>query len=667
MRTPRTGADERPPGRPNGRGRPAWTAAAGLLGALAAAGAASASVQAPASAADLASLSIDDLAQIDVSSVSKTDQPLSQAAASVFVITHDDIIRSGAGSLAEALRLAPNLQVAQITATSYAISARGFNGSAADKLLVLIDGRSVYTPFHSGVFWDAQGVPLDTIERIEVVSGPGATLWGANAVNGVINVITRTASQTQGGTLAVGGGNLERRAHLQFGGSAGEQLSYRVYLDGTRRDDDVTAAGADARDDWRRAQAGFRVDWRPGADLVTVQGDASRGSEDQATSPREAVSGSDVVARWTHPTGETGSLSVQAYFDRQRRSVPGFYRYRLQTYDLDLRHAFSPDPAHQVVWGGGYRITHDDFPIVPGNPFSPVDQRFDPQARTLGLGNVFVQDTVTLAPPLKLTLGLKLEKDPYIQLEPLPSARISWQVSEAHMLWAAVSRAIRAPSRLDEDFVETLDGQPYLAGGDFQAETLVAYELGYRGRPTPRLSLSVSAYYNVYSDLRTAELSPGGQLPLLFENLMEGETWGVEAWGAYQATPWWRLSAGYSRLHKDLRFRPESGALTGLDIAGNDPRDQAMLRSMMNLGPAVTLDLDLRRIGSLPSPASPAYAELGARIGWALSDRVELSLTGANLLHAHHAEFGSTSASLQLGAIGVESRRSVSADLRWRF
>jgi iron complex outermembrane receptor protein len=620
--------------------------------------------------ADLGRLSIEELAQIDVSSVLKTDQPLSEAPAAIFVITHEDVVRSGATGIPDILRLAPNLQVAQITATSYAISARGFNGSTADKLLVLIDGRTVYTPFSHGVFWDAQHVPPENIERIEVISGPGATLWGANAVNGVVNIVTRRSSETQGALLELGGGDLERRAGLQYGGSLGEALSYRVYADAIEHDHSQTVTGSDARDGWRRRQAGFRLDWSAADDLVTLQGDIYRGSEEQLANPNQKLSGHNLIARWTHPMAG-GTLQVQAYYDQLKRSVPGRFSDRLRTYDLDVQHSFSWR-AHEVVWGGGYRITEDNFPI---SPEPRRRQFFNPVSRRQSLANLFAQDTVTLTPALKLTLGLKIEDDPYSGLEPLPSARLSWKATDQVLVWAAASRAVRAPSRLDRDFVEVRGPVLFLTGRNFQPEEVIAYEFGIRAQPSVRSSISISAFYNVYDDLRSFELTPGGVpkvvgnlgFPLVFDNQMEGETYGVEAWGAYQIADWWQVSGGFNWLHKDLRYKPGASKVVGVQIAGNDPKYQVSLRSMMDLGHGVALDLDLRKIGALPDPASPSYTELGARVRWAVSPSLEISLTGANLLHDHHPEFGETAAAVQLGASGVETGRSVFLDTRWRF
>jgi iron complex outermembrane receptor protein len=613
--------------------------------------------------AALRGLSIEDLANVEVSSVSKTAQPLSDAPASIYVISHDEAMRSGATQLPDLLRQAPNLNVAQVTAGSYAISARGFNGTAADKLLVLIDGRSVYTPFNHGVLWNTQDVPPENIERIEVISGPGATLWGANAVNGVINVVTRRAGDTQGLSGELGGGNLMQRASLQYGGAVDGDVTWRLYVDGAHRQQGITAAGAPAHDGWRREQGGFRLDWSPGGDQITLQGDAYGGVEQELTTPNQDIGGRNVMARWTHPIGN-GTLQAQAYYDHVDEQVAAHFSDRLNTYDLDAQYAFGWGDAQKIVVGGGWRYTDDYFPIQSSPP--PFVQLFNPVGQQQSLTNGFVQDTITLMPSLALTGGLKLEDDPYVGTTPLPSARLSWKLDDTSLLWAAVSRAVRAPSRLDRDFLEYRGGALYLTGANFQSETLIAYELGYRAQPSPRSSLSLSTYYNVYGDLRSFELTKGG-LPIVIANKLEGDVFGIEAWGAYQLKDWWRLSGGINWLHKDLRFAPGASKLIGTQIAGDDPRYWASLRSEMELGDGVGLDVDLRDVGSLPSPASPAYAELGVTARWAVNQMLELSLVGANLLHDQHLEFGSTQASVQLGASGVETGRSVFVNSRWRF
>ncbi len=480
----------------------------------------------------------------------------------------------------------------------------------------------------------------------------------------MINIITRASGETQGGEVTLGGGNRERKGALQYGGKLGPDLSWRAYVSGIDYSHGVTATGADAQDGWHKYQGGFRFDWAPEGELVTVQGDAYDGLEHRLSTPTEMISGHNVLARWTHQMGGASNLQVQAYYDRIVRDAPGNANDRLNTYDLDLQHTFRLGSRHQIVWGGGVRLTRDDFLVEP-NP--ALTQFFSPQKRSLTYGNAFAQDSITLDPSLKLIVGLKLESDPYDGLQPLPSIRLSWKAGADALLWAAVSRAVRSPSRLDRDFFETAGSAAVLSGGSFKSEKLTAFEAGYRGQPTPRSTLSVSAYYNLYRDLRSIELSPAGGLPVSFENAMEGETWGVEVWGDYQAAAWWRLSAGFNWLHKTLRYKPGASGIFGFDIAGDDPDYQVSLRSMMQLRPNLSFDVDFRQIGALPAPASPAYAELGARLGWAITPKVEVSLSGTNLLHARHLEFGSTGSSLQLGDIGAESGRRFSVDAQWRF
>jgi iron complex outermembrane receptor protein len=616
------------------------------------------------SVSSLKALSIEDLMKIEVTSVSKAAEPLSDAAASVYVITREEILRSGAQSIPDMLRLAPNLQVAQITSTSYAITARGFNGSAASKLLVLIDGRTVYTPYHSGVPWDVQDVLPEDIERIEVISGPGATLWGANAVNGVINITTRKSQDTQGPSVDVGGGNLEQRGNAQYGGQIGDDVHYRSYVDSFHYAQDEMANGAGAQDDWRMTQGGFRMDWTQPMDLVTLQGDFYQGSEDAYQEPaREDTFGQNVLARWNHSFADTSALQIQGYYDHTLLSLPGVARDDLHTYDLDLQHSFSLGATQSIVWGGGYRIQYDDFPATI-SPTQPL--YFSPENRKLALGNTFVQDTFALTPALKLILGLKIEDDPYTGVAPLPEARLSWKLSDNNMVWAAVSRAVRAPSRLDRDLYEKVGSIVALAGGDFQSEKLTAYEVGYRVQPSSRSSISVSTFYNVYTDLRTVEFSPGDTFPIMFANLMRGDTYGAEAWGSYQLLTWWRLNAGANWLHKNLRFEPGSSQLGGLALAGNDPSYQASLRSTMFLARNGLFELELRQIGSLPDPASPAYTQLNARLAWTVRPSLELSLKGSNLIHPQHLEFGTAAAPLQLGSPGVETGRAFFIEARWK-
>ena len=613
--------------------------------------------------ADLASLSIEQLGDVEVTSVSKTAQPLSDAAAAVYVISHEDIVRSGATSIPEILRLAPNLQVAQTSPSSYVITARGFSGNSnaqnfSDKLLVLIDGRSVYSPLFSGMYWDMQDVPVEDIERIEVISGPGATLWGANAVNGVINIVTRKAKDTQGGVLEVGTGNLESSASLQYGGKLSDDVAYRAYIKTFHDNSFDTPGGGSAHDGWSKPQGGFRIDWTPANDQVTFQGDIYSGREDQGPVPDEILSGGNLQATWQHDMGNGSSLQVMAYYDNvMRGTVDHNGEFSVDTYDIEIQHNFSLGSWNKIVWGAGERLA--DYSIK--NELSPVSSLiFSPDSGHLNLTDIFAQDQISLADDFDVIAGLKLEDDPFSGVTPMPSGRATWRVTDTTMFWAAISRAIRSPTPFDTDVVEDLGSTEYLKGNrDFMPEELTAYEFGYRQEFSPRASLSVSAFDNDYDDLKSIEFSPvSGFLPLQWGNGIRGNVYGVEAWASYQAADWWRLSAGANIQSESFRFKPGASGLLGLSQSGDDPHHQASLRSSMDLSDSVTFDADLRYVGMLPDPHVPAYVELNTRLGWAINDRLELSISGFNLLHPQHQEYPAPS---------DDVKRSFFIDTRWKF
>ena len=612
-----------------------------------------------ATASDLDRMPIEDLAKIAISSVSKTTQPLSDAAASIYVITHEDILRSGAASLPEILRLAPNLFIAQTSASQYVITARGFSGNGADqnysdKLLVLIDGRSVYTPLYSGVYWDMQGVLPEDIDRIEVISGPGATLWGANAVNGVINIITRKSADTQGGYAELTGGNLTRSVSLRYGGRIGDDLAWRAYVTDFADRATATAAGANAHDAWSRPQGGFRLDWTPStADTVTLQGDAYRGQENQLGGADSDIGGENLLGRWNHAWDGGAALQVQAYFDRtQRKTLDGGGSLALDTWDLDLQHSFAFGRRNQIVWGGGVRV--DQYQLN-----GPPQLTFAPPSRTLTLADLFVQDSFSLTDAAKLILGLKLEDDPYAGVSALPNARLSWKAADGVLVWAAVSQAIRSPTPFDRDVQEKLGDTLFLVGGaDFRPERLTAYEIGARLQPAPQMSVSVSVYDNDYAELRSVEFNPVTLLPLFWGNRLRAETYGLEAWGDYALTPAWRIAASADLFNEHVTFAPGASQLLGAAQLGDDPRLQTSLRSSANLGHHVSFDAELRHVGPLPNPHLPAYTELDSRLAWSLNDQVQLSLAGFNLLNPRHQEFAAPADPVQ---------RSVVAGLQWRF
>jgi iron complex outermembrane receptor protein len=585
--------------------------------------------------AGLARLSIEELADIEVSSVSKRPERLADAPAAVYVITREDIRRSGAVSLPEALRLAPNLQVARVSSNSWAISARGFNNSSANKLLVMIDGRTVYTPLHSGVFWDVQDVLVADVERIEVVSGPGGTLWGANAVNGIINVITRPAQQSVGTVASVAGGTDENGLTLRHGVGFDDGSALRGYVKTQRFDNSERRNGTDLPDAWNRQQLGFRADFGKSANW-TVQGDVYQGAaQGGTTQPDRQVSGGNLLARYTREFDDRSGFQVQAYFDSYRRRQAGFFDEDLDTYDVDAQHHFMAGADHEIVWGGGLREQQDRTRGGALLAFVPANS-------TLRLINVFGQDTWTLSLQTKLTFGLKVEHNSYTGVEYQPNVHLAWKPSEQSLLWAAISRAVRTPSRLDRDFYIFVPlGAPYtgrlLGGTNFQSERVTAYEVGYRAQPRKDVSLSVSAFVNDYTRLRSIE--PTGSGDFILGNGIRGRTQGLEAWTAWQVNEMWRLNAGLSLLNESLKFEPASRDPGTTAASGNDPKSQLFLRSSWSLREDLSLDLGLRRIAALPSPAVASYAALDARLAWRINKVLEVSISAANL-GSRHTEFG---------------------------
>ena len=592
---------------------------------------------APPTAAGLSRLSIEELADIVVSAVSRRPERLADAAAAVYVITGEDIQRSGALTIPEVLRLAPNLQVARINANSYAITARGSNSSSANKLLVMIDGRSVYTPLHSGVFWDQQDLMLANIERIEVISGPGGTLWGANAVNGVINIVMRSAKQTLGTLLRASAGSDERSVALRHGWNLSDDIAVRMYAKASTFDATHNAAGAAVADAWKHNQLGFRGDGARDGSSWMFRGDAYEGSAKAAGSPDRRVSGASLVGRWNRDLSESSGLQVQTYLDRYSRRQPGLFTQDLSTFDLDLQYHRAWGQGQELVLGGGMREQRDRTTGGALLAFVPADSR-------LSLVNTFVQNTTPLSDKLKLTLGVKLERNNYSGLEVQPNARLAWKIDERRLFWTAVSRAVRTPSRLDRDFQVFVNlAPPYsgrlLGGPDFVSERLTAWELGYRAQPTPRTSFSVSAFYNDYDRLRSVE--PNGAGAFVLGNKVGLRAAGIEMWGSVQVNERWRLNAGYNRLHERWRFLTGSGDPGNPSAGGNDPRYQASLRSSHTLPRDVSLDMSLRAVGALPNPAVPSYVALDARIAWLVRPGIELSLAGFNLADSRHVEFGS--------------------------
>jgi len=593
---------------------------------------------------NLSELSLEELSNVEITSASKRPERLSDAAASVFVISADDIRRSGATTLPEALRLAPNLEVAQAFANGYAISARGFNSSSANKLLVLIDGRSVYTPLFGGVFWDVQDVMLEDVERIEVISGPGGTVWGVNAVNGVINVITRDAAETRGSVVSVAAGNREWLASGRQGLAIADG-NLRLYAKHTQFRNTETANGTDVDDASRFTQAGFRGDWNALAGRLTVQGDTYQGKRGQPEPGTIAISGvslalddvttsgANLLARWERTLNSDSALSVQAYYDRTHRTVPPTFAETLELADIQIQHSSRPVAGHAVVLGGEYRLGRDR--LVNSAVFAFLPARSDQTWSSL-----FAQDEIALREDLRLTLGARIERNDYTGNEWLPNARLAWKPAADQLLWTALSRTVRAPSRLDRDTF--IPGQPpfLLRGGpDFRSEVAKVFELGYRGRPTNTSSLSVTAFQADYDHLRTQELvlSP---LFVFFGNGMTARVRGLEAWGTYQPLPVWRLHAGLTRLLQHFELNPGStDASAPAAAAGANPGRQLLLRSAIDLPRSTEFDVTVRYVSALSNPNVPSYTAVDARLAWRPNADMELSLSARNLLGPRHGEF----------------------------
>jgi iron complex outermembrane recepter protein len=616
---------------------------------LLAAGLALPAAAAERTAAELADLTLEQLANIVVTSVARREQALGAAATSIYVISPEDIRRSGASSIPEALRLAPNLFVARADTNQYAISARGFANVLANRMLVLIDGRIVYSPLFSGVFWEAQDVMLEDVERIEVISGPGATLWGANAVNGVINVITRTAGDTQGTLITAGAGSNERGGAVRFGGELPGNGHYRLYAKYYERDASRRADRARIADESTRGQAGFRADWVAPERIITVQGDVYDADIEQQIGGSRDLSGANLIARWTQQTRGGSRVQVQAYLDRAEREQPGAIRSVLDIFDVELQQGFALGERNQFLWGGTYRRARDDLQNL-----APASFGFIPDTRHLTWYSVFAQNEWRVLPELALTAGLKAEHNDYTGVEWLPSLRFAWTPNPGRLLWGTVSRAVRAPSRIDREFFIPASPPFLLAGGpDFKSEVSRVYELGYRAQATPRLSYSLTTFYHDHERLRSQEPGIGVSL----ENRIVGSTRGVEAWGSWRVMPSWRLDAGWVELRQKLG--PEPGSLATTAQLGNDPRRWITWRSHLDISARHELDVMARYVGALRNPAVPSYVAVDARWGAWLTKGLQVSLLGENLLDRSHPEWG-------VAGARAEHRRSVHLKLKWR-
>jgi iron complex outermembrane recepter protein len=596
-----------------------------------------AAAQRPSDPPDLKTLTVEQLMEIDVTLPTRQAEPVRITAAAITVITREDIRRSGVTTIADALQLADGVHVARLNGASWSISTRGFNGSTANKLLVMIDGRTEYSPLFAGVFWNMLDYLLEDIERIEVVRGPGATMWGANAVNGVVNIVTRHTRDSQGTYASLAAGNEDPLiADVRHGGAWGSGGGWRVYGKFASRDDQVFATGASAGDERRRGQAGFRLDGESGANTWLVKGDTFHGRDgffdrDDGEWTEIAVQG-----RWQRVLAPGSELAVQSYYRREYRNIARQLTHHLDTIDLDFQHAVRLTPRHHVVYGAGLRRNHDVT-------YGTTVVSFDPVTRTYPVYSAFVQDEFALLPDrVDVTAGIKLEHNDFSGAELQPNVRARVILPHQQVLWGAVARATRRPTRFDDDIVVSTPTGVVLARGsdDFVAESLIASEVGHRFQPVSFLSTDVTLFVHRYDDLRSQD-APFGGLPTSIGNTLEGRSHGAELAFNVQPVRWWRTHVSYTWLDTEITRQPGSTDVSGGISEANDPSYLFGLQTSVDVADHITLDARLRAVDSLPNPPVPAYTELALRLGWQVTPRLELAFVGEDLLHDHHPEFGS--------------------------
>lgn len=634
--------------------------------------------------ADLKQLSLAQLGDVEVTSASKEPEQVWRTPAAIYVITREDIRRSGATSLPEVLRLAPGVEVARIDSDHWAVGIRGFASGFSKSVLVLIDGRSVYTPLYAGVYWDVQNVMLEDVERIEVIRGPGGTIWGANAVNGVINIITKNAKDTHGSLASFGGGNVDQgTGSFRFGGGNGSTFDYRVYGMAFGRGPEFHS-DQNQFDDWQLGQAGFRTDWkRKDRDTFTLQGDLYNGREGQLVniaylSPpasinvlgTQRVSGGNLLGHWRRQLSEKSDLQVQAYYDRTFRTGPQLEESR-NTFDVDFIHHMALPWRQDFIWGLGVRLSPDNFTQT----VATVD--FIPHHQLDSIYTGFVQDEIGIVPnQVSLIIGTKLEDNNFSGFDAQPSARILWTLRPHHTLWAAVTRAVRTPSRIDQDlqltgYAPTVPFFIHVVGDPtFVPEQLIGYEAGYRALLAPRFYCDLSAFYNDYNNLTsfgTASFSiegppapPDLSITIPWANGIKGFTRGFEIAPDWKVTSWWQLKGSYSYLHLATKDKPGYGdAGTVASDNGSSPHHEVIVQSPFTLPKRFELDPTYRYLSSLPAQRVTAYSTADLQLSWHAGKEWDLAVVGQNLVEPHHAEFGGGPGPI------VQIKRSVYGKLTW--
>lgn len=577
----------------------------------------------------LLALSIEELGQVEVTATSRRASRLADTPASVYVIQGEQIRALGIRSLPEALRLAPNLHVAQINAAGYAASARGMKTSLSNKMLVLVDGRPIYTPLFAGVLWDMQDVPMADVDRIEVVSGPGAAAWGANAVNGVINIVTRPAHESRGGYASAWAGEAGRGLEVGQTLSAGATGALRVY--GKRRELDPTrsTSGMEIEDAWTQDQAGFRGEWNFGEHELRVQGDAFRAHASPRATGTLRAEGQNVVLRWTRGSSPEAQWAVTGYIDRVHRTDPVVIDDRMSIAALEAMQTLQRG-NHRITWGAGYRHARDESR-------RGLLARLQPGNRDLAWAHAFVQDEIALTPRLVTQLGVRLDSNSYTGVEVLPTLRLAYTTDAGSLLWGAASRAVRSPARFDREFFFPATEPFFIRGGpDFRSETANVLELGYRAQPAHWLTFSATAFHHHYDHLRAGRPAPQGGV--FVSNGVRARSWGVEAWATARIAAEWEVAGGLLELRQQRRHRPGFSGASSLTDQGNDPEHQAVLRMTRRFGAHHQLSAFARHVGALPAPHVPAYTQVDARWSWRPSDHVEIGLGARNLLDERHAE-----------------------------
>lgn len=621
-------------------------------------------------------------AETQVISVSKKPENPFTAAAAIHVITREDIRRSGATSIDEVLRLVPGMQVAVSTANWKAVSARGFNDNIANKLLVLVDGRTVYNTLFSGVWWDEQDILMEDIKQIEVIRGPGATLWGSNAVNGIINIITEDAVNTLDKLVTVTAGNDRKISAARMGGSLSDKAHYRIYAKYTEIDASRSVTGVSAKDGWNVGSTGFRIDWdKSSRDAITIQSDLRNSNIDRTatlpilTAPYSQeiiddsnVLGGNVLGRWNHIFADGSNSSLQTYIDHTERNF-SVSREERTVFDLDFQHSLSSIGINEITWGTGYRFIKDEELLRPYFAYNP-------EIREDHLWNSFIQDKITLVPEkLFLTLGTKLEYNEYTQFELQPSIRTSWLINTNNTLWGAISKASRTPGRGEQDIKQIVGVVPggtpgfvtLLGNKQQNSEKVISYEAGYRTHLLKKIFLDITTFYNHYDDLKTFETeapfsTPNTLVPLRWTNNGEASSYGIELSADYKVTDTWKLIGSYSFINIDTSLKPNSNDTSLKDEEKKVPRHQYNIRSNLTLSDTVELDNMLYYVNDLDALNIPDYFRFDSRVSWKPLKGLELSLVGQNLFDSYHKEFKAISV-----LPSVEVGRSVYGKVTWRF